>query len=162
MRALQRSTLYWMILALVAVLCCLLAIVQYRWTGELARADHERLRNGLQSALNILSRDFNAELATASTALQPSSEEIALQGREQAYSARYEAWRKSDSRGEMFHRIAIAVPGENGLDLRALDARTLSVLRCFLAGRVGGATECVGPTRQARPASAPVGRSIRV
>jgi signal transduction histidine kinase len=113
-----------MILALVAVLCCLLAIVQYRWTGELARADHERLRNGLQSALNILSRDFNSELAQAGAVLQPSSEEIALQGREQAYSTRYEEWRRSASRGQMFRRIAIAVPREDDLDLRMLDTRT--------------------------------------
>jgi signal transduction histidine kinase len=124
MRVSRRGTLYWAVLSSVAVLCCALAVMQYRWTGELARAERERLRNGLQAALNIVSREFNTELMDACTALQPTAGEIAVQGREQAYSARYQEWRKSTGRSEMFQQLAIAIPANDNLDLRMLDSRT--------------------------------------
>lgn len=60
----------------------MLAVLQYRWTGELARAADERLRSSLQSALYGLSVDFNSQVAAACAGLQPTSAEIAEQGRE--------------------------------------------------------------------------------
>ena len=120
----RRTALYWAVLSSVAVLCCALAVMQYRWTGELARAARDRLRNGLQAALHIVSREFNTELMDACAALQPAAGEIAAHGREQAYSARYREWRKSGSRSDMFQQIAIAIPENGSLDLRMLDSRT--------------------------------------
>jgi hypothetical protein len=88
--------MYSAILGSVAVLCAVLAVLQYRWTGELARAADERLRNSLQSSLYGLSVDFNSQVAAACAGLQPTSAEIAEQGREQAYIRQWKAWRAAN------------------------------------------------------------------
>jgi hypothetical protein len=73
----------------VASLCCVLAILQYRWIGEISRAEQERLRASLQGALARLSDDFNSGIEAACIALQPSGGEVDEFGREQAYAARF-------------------------------------------------------------------------
>jgi hypothetical protein len=37
-----------------------LAVLQYRWIGEISRGEQDRLRAGLQSALARLSEGFNS------------------------------------------------------------------------------------------------------
>src|SRR5437868_8188339 len=109
MEQIQRQTvLYWGMLGLLAVLCCVLGVLQYRWIGEISVADQDRLRSVLQSALNRLSVDFNSEISTASGTLQPSNSEVDQKGREQAYADRYRRWRSSNRHSELFSRIALA------------------------------------------------------
>lgn len=117
----RRAKLYWVILCSIAALCCVLAVLQYRWTRELARAEHDRLRNGLQAAVRVLSREFNSELSAITSALQPTSEEIEVQGRETAYSLRWQEWHKRSSRNELFTRVALVVPQDGELQLERLD-----------------------------------------
>src|SRR3712207_435207 len=91
--------------AAAVVLCCVLAILQYRWTGELARADYQRLREALQTALNLLSRDFNATIAESGGNLRPAAPEIEELGRDEAYAQRYRSWRSATSFPDLFRRI---------------------------------------------------------
>src|SRR3954471_12986529 len=120
----RRTLLYWGILGSIAVLCGVLAVVQYRWTGELARAEQTRLRNTLQSALNVMSLDFNSELTAACVGLQPSPEEIQSEGREQAYVQRWEQWRATNGRENFFRTFALAIPKAGDVELRTLDPQS--------------------------------------
>ena len=57
----RRNILYWLALGSLGVICCVLAILQYLWIGQISRADEERLKGGLKAALQRLSQDFNAQ-----------------------------------------------------------------------------------------------------
>src|SRR5215203_3246173 len=91
----RRTIVYWLALGSLAILCCVLAVLQYRWIGEISRAEQERVRSGLQSALQRLSIDFSSEIESASAALQPTNREVDEIGAAAAYSARFERWRRS-------------------------------------------------------------------
>ena len=47
------------------LLCTILAGLQYKWTGEVSRAERDRLLSTLKASLNRLSIDFNGDLETA-------------------------------------------------------------------------------------------------
>src|SRR5206468_12638917 len=64
---------------------------------------------------------FNSDIATASGTLQPSNSEVDQKGREQAYADRYRRWRSSNRNGELFSRIALAIPENGTLVLRILN-----------------------------------------
>src|SRR6478672_6428201 len=117
----RRNTFQWAALVALAILCCSLAVLQYSWIGAISRAEQERLKTGLQSALNRLSDNFNEEIESACFALQPSGAEVDELGRENAYAARYGQWRNSTRHPELFRAIAIAVPRTDGVDLEIFD-----------------------------------------
>ena len=50
------------LLSLIAVVCMGLAILQYRWTGEVSRAERARLSAGLTEQVGRLTRAFDDEL----------------------------------------------------------------------------------------------------
>jgi signal transduction histidine kinase len=117
----RRTSVYWIALSCVAVLCCVLAVLQYRWIGEISRAEQDRLRAGLQSALARLSEGFNSGIEAACAALQPSNPEVDELGRDRAYSARFAAWRASAKYPNLFSAIGIAVPIDGDVLLKTLD-----------------------------------------
>jgi hypothetical protein len=55
----------WVWISLLAVLCALLAILQYRWTGQIAAAERASLREDLQQRLMTATRDFNNRISSA-------------------------------------------------------------------------------------------------
>lgn len=89
--------------------CLLLAILQYRWTGELSRAETARLLSSAGGRLQQFTRAFDAELRQSVLDLVPSSEEVRSLGPERASAERL---RSAASRLErpLFRRIAAAVP----------------------------------------------------
>jgi hypothetical protein len=42
-----------------SAVCGILAFLQYRWIGEVANAEQQRLQQDLQRNLNFVRRDFN-------------------------------------------------------------------------------------------------------
>jgi signal transduction histidine kinase len=113
----------WASVGLLAILCGVLAVVQYRWVGELAVAERSRLREELQSRLSVLSRNFNEEITRACIALLPDASSIEERGRERAYGEKYLAWRETHD--ALFRRIGLAVPQEDGgLGLLLMDLST--------------------------------------
>jgi hypothetical protein len=94
----------------VALLCCVLALLQYRWIGEIGRAEQDRLRAGLPGALVRLSEGFNTGIEAACAALQPSNAEVDEWGRNRAYAARFAAWRESERYRNLFRATGIAIP----------------------------------------------------
>jgi signal transduction histidine kinase len=116
-----RALRSWATVALLALLCLVLAGLQYVWIGELSRAERTRLQDGLQSSLQRLSRDFNDELATAVSALRPPATLIEESGRETAYAQLYLRWRDAAANPALFRKIALAVPQGEAIALLPFD-----------------------------------------
>jgi len=108
----------WAGVSLLVVLCGVLAILQYRWIGEVREGDRTRLREDLQTHLNLLRRNFDDEITSACQALVPTAAQIESMGREDAYLAQYRKWTESHER--VFRRIALAVPQDGALGLLML------------------------------------------
>ena len=107
----QRHTrIEWGFLAAMVVLCSVLTVLQYRWTGELAHAEVMRLRGNLGEQSQLLVRDFDDELTVACTQLTPTGNEIDDLGRDAAYAERLRKWLATNPR-PIFSRLAVAIAG---------------------------------------------------
>ena len=73
------------LLGLIAVVCAGLSILQYRWTGELSRAERARLRSGLDEQVGHLARAFDDEIRESCAALVPDEAEIRGKGIQEAH-----------------------------------------------------------------------------
>ena len=121
----KRQTLVsWFSLGILAALCGILAMLQYRWIGEVSRSERDKLQGDLQTSLYRLSREFNTEINGAAWALMPADEEIGRAGRDAAYAARYEQWKTRHRHNRLFRHIALAAPKGGLLLLRNLDLAT--------------------------------------
>ncbi|MBM3724377.1 MAG: HAMP domain-containing histidine kinase [Acidobacteria bacterium] len=117
----QRAWLWWLFMGLLVVLCSVLAVLQYRWTGEISVAEHERLKDALQTSLFRMAREFNQQISTAAVALLPAQDEVEQAGLEAAITARYRQWTAVGEHPRIFRRIAIALPHPNEAELKLLD-----------------------------------------
>ncbi len=115
MKRIGQTRIEWALLAIIAVVCAVLSFLQYRWTGELSRAEPALLRAGLNDQVRRLVEDFNEGIRENCTTLLPDAREIGEHGLAAAQRARYEQWAASHDRS-VFMRIGIAAP-EHG-DLR--------------------------------------------
>lgn len=101
------------------LLCGMLAVLQYRWIGEVSIAEKERLRSSLGAMLFRLSNDFNTRVTSACRALLPSEGESDPAMLETQILLRRAE--RSD-RSRMIRRIGIVEHHEDVLTLRTLDA----------------------------------------
>ncbi|PYU76227.1 MAG: hypothetical protein DMG49_01810 [Acidobacteria bacterium] len=111
----RRSWLSWTCVTILVILCTVLALLQYRWIGEIADAEHGRLREDLQSRLRLLRRNFNDQISTACISFVPSRTQMENSGRDQAYLAQYR--HAPESGHQVVRRIALAVPKNGDLIL---------------------------------------------
>jgi signal transduction histidine kinase len=111
----------WVLLALIGSVCAVLSFLQYRWTGELGKAEPALLRAGLNEQLRRLSQDFNDEIRESCAALAPTAKEILDTNRGEALRSRYEQWAASHDR-KIFMRIGMASSDKGELTLYGIDA----------------------------------------
>lgn len=117
--SIRRAWRSWVSVGVLAVLCGALAILQYRWIGEVSEAERLTLQKDLETRLALLRRNFDDQIASASRALIPKTAEIEKLGPEQAYAAQYAHWKNSYQ--PLFDRIALAVPEGDSLALLILN-----------------------------------------
>jgi signal transduction histidine kinase len=132
---------------MIAVVCAVLSFLQYRWTGELSRAEPALLRAGLNEQVPRLVQAFNEELRDNWTMLLPDAKEIREQGAAEAHRIRYEQWASSHDRS-LFTRIGIAAPEQGTLKLYGIDGEgriapmewppNWEILRDAMTGRMKG------------------------
>ena len=120
MKRIGQARIEWALLGLIAVVCAVLSFLQYRWTGELSRAEPALLRAGLNEQVPRLAQAFNQEIRENCTMLLPDAKEIREQGTAEAHRIRYEQWASSHDRS-LFTRIGIAAPEQGSLRLYAID-----------------------------------------
>src|SRR5262249_48662790 len=104
MKRIGQNRIEWALLALIAVVCTVLSALQYRWTGELSRAEPALLRNGLNEQVRRLVQTFDEEIRESCMILLPSAAEIHARGAAEAHKARYDQWASSRDR-ILFSRI---------------------------------------------------------
>ncbi len=143
------------LIALLGVLGLVMALLQYRWTGELSRAEQDRLGDALQRSLSRLSHDLDEEILSPARALPPTDTEVAEQGREAAYIARLRRWATQTGDTKLLRAVGLAIPDHGALQLKILDPgkrefavadwpASWSILREQLTRRARG--ERVAPT----------------
>src|SRR6202161_4597692 len=111
----------WALLGVIAVVCAVLSFLQYRWTGELSRAEPALLRAGLNEQLRRLAQTFNDDIHDNCTSLLPDARELGEQGPSEAHRLRYVQWASSSDRS-LFTRIGIAAPERGILKLYGFDS----------------------------------------
>ena len=119
MRSQRRQTGSWIFLGMLAAVALILGALQYRWIGEISRAERERMKSSLQTSLSRVSRDFNAEVSVACSRLASATEGRVPSAEE--YAAQYSRWRSATQRSGMFRTVAIAQPSGSSLELQVLD-----------------------------------------
>jgi len=116
----RREWTSWAGVSLLVLLCCVLAILQYRWIGEVANAERQRLQEDLQSRLNLLRRGFDDQVSSRLSELIPSRSAIETKGWEQACLEQYR--RAQESKNPLASRIGLAIPDGDSLRLAIPDS----------------------------------------
>lgn len=105
----------WWLLAGLTAVCIAMAILQFRWTGELSRGESERRRSDLVSRLELLSRAVDAEFGTQLRALIPDPPEVEGGSWQEAHIAHYGNWqRAAEESVALFRRLWVARPNGRG------------------------------------------------
>ncbi len=120
-RYIGKTRIEWALLALIAAVCAILSFLQYRWTGELSKAEPALLRAGLNQQLRLLSENLNNAIRENCTSLLPDAREISGPDRTEAVRNRYEQWRSSHDR-DLFKGIALAFPEKGDVLLYTIDS----------------------------------------
>jgi signal transduction histidine kinase len=106
----------WGFVALLAGFCLILSVLQYRWTGELSRAEAQRLRAGINEQAQQFCRTFDATLSDTCQALIPRDETLNDSNRETIHAACFQKWKATNPR-PLFDRVAVAVSTPEGPQL---------------------------------------------
>lgn len=98
----------WLFVVTLVVLCGSLTVLQYCWTGKLARAEITHLQDSLSQKARMLCNAFDAELVASRAALVPTTSELDGGQREEVYAAKIRKWNSRNPR-PLFKRMAVAV-----------------------------------------------------
>ena len=112
-----------LLVALTALLP-LLAVLQFRWLGEVSRAERDRMQASLKTAVANFTQDFDRELTRAYTTFQ--MDPLTLRNRDwQAYARRYDFWAQTQPYPQLVSGVYLVEPaGPDGLQLARFDRPT--------------------------------------
>jgi two-component system, OmpR family, sensor histidine kinase SenX3 len=96
------------------VLLVVLAVLQYRWIGEIGQAERDRLRAGLEAAARRAADEVDHEITRVWLAFQPGPEGDAVPRREELRRQLF-AWRRTAPVPGLVTEVLVAVrgPGED-------------------------------------------------
>jgi signal transduction histidine kinase len=116
-------------IALVAVLAAvlvLLAVLQYRWSLEISRAERTRIQASLNTSVNQFRQEFYRELTQISTAFH-SDATAEPDDFWSSYAEHYQAWARTAARPDLVANIYVWQAGSQGgarmLQLRAAEGQ---------------------------------------
>jgi len=114
MRArLKQSQAEWAFVGLLAGLCAVLSVLQFHWTGQVSRAEAERLHAGINQPAKLFCVAFDAELAKSCEALVPGDYALNFTNREAVHLQHFLKW-KSDHPRPIFSRIFVMLSTPGG------------------------------------------------
>ena len=92
-------------------LLTLLAVLQYHWLGQVSRAEQERMRNTLRSAVGRFAEDFDREIARAFVyfRVDPVAPGVPL---ESQLAERFRLWREDAPHPDLVDTLFLAQPDE--------------------------------------------------
>ncbi|MFL6278383.1 MAG: sensor histidine kinase [Blastocatellia bacterium] len=97
-----------LVVALIALLP-LLAVLQFRWLGEVSRAEHDRMQASLKTAVANFTQDFDRELSRACLSLRMDAR-TEHQRDWQTYARRYDQWAQSAPYPQLVSGIYLVEP----------------------------------------------------
>ncbi|MEO5913944.1 MAG: HAMP domain-containing sensor histidine kinase [Luteolibacter sp.] len=112
----QRSRVEMIFIIAMVVLCGGLTVLQYHWTGELARAEMDRMSGSLANQAKLMTRAFDTELAQACGTIVPTSAELDRGTAEAVHLGKLREWKSAKPR-PIFKRVAVAVPSGEKVEL---------------------------------------------
>src|SRR5688572_11831810 len=108
--------------AALLVLLPTLAVLQYRWVGQVSVAERERMQRNLRNAAVQFRDAFDAEVGRAFGALQVGAN-TARDGFSEQYSDRYEAWVATAEWPEIVANVFVVDAPDGGLRARRWDGQ---------------------------------------
>jgi signal transduction histidine kinase len=108
-RRLNQTFIEWGFITLLAAVCLVLSYLQYDWTGQVSRAEGERLRSGLDEQVRQLCNAFDSTLTESCNALVPDNEAVNDRNRDTVHLLRFQKWQAYHSQ-PIFSHVAVAVP----------------------------------------------------
>ncbi|HJX28401.1 MAG TPA: hypothetical protein VJ885_10840, partial [Thermoanaerobaculia bacterium] len=111
------------VVASLTILLAILAVLQYRWIGEIGQAERQRLQAGLEAAADRTVAEVDREITRAWLSFQPSrSSPRDEAGRREDLFRQLQAWRRTASDRALVQDVFVAAPAADGtLALERLD-----------------------------------------
>lgn len=110
---LKRFTPSLMLVPLLTAVLVVLAVLQYRWTGELSRAEHERMQKDLDQSTSHFREGLYRELAAVCAAFQMTP--LEAPGTIKATLARrWEEWTETSTHPGLVAEVFLCAPGTEG------------------------------------------------
>ena len=116
----KRRNWEWVLGGGMLLLCIGLSVLQYRWTGEMARSEAARMKGNLTEQVQALVREFESELSTSCDQLKPEKAEFGGQTVEAVHATRYQEWKTTGNR-PMFGRLALGLAEGTTVTVKLLD-----------------------------------------
>jgi signal transduction histidine kinase len=106
----KRAFLRLSVVGLLAAVLVLLAVLQYRWSLEISRAERTRIEASLNTSVNQFRQEFYRELAQVTTAFH--SDPTAEPGDFwPPYAERYQAWVRTATRPDLVANVYVSQAG---------------------------------------------------
>jgi signal transduction histidine kinase len=99
------------------VLLPALAVLQYRWVGQVSTAERERMQRNLRTAAGQFRENFDLEIVRAVLSLQVGPA-TALEGASERYTDRYETWLNTSAHPQVVAAVLLADSDAGRLRLR--------------------------------------------
>jgi signal transduction histidine kinase len=118
----KRAYLPIALVAVLAAVLALLAVLQYRWSLEISRAERARIEASLNTSVNQFRQEFYRELTQVSTAFHgdPTAEPDDFWS---SYADRYQEWARTATRPDLVANVFVWQASARLLQLRPADSR---------------------------------------
>jgi signal transduction histidine kinase len=104
------------------VLLPALAVLQYRWVGQVSTAERERMQRNMRTAAEQFREAFDGEIVRAAISLQVGPQ-TAQEGASDRYTDRYDTWLNTAAHPQIVAEIFL-IDDDHGLRLRRWNAET--------------------------------------
>jgi signal transduction histidine kinase len=113
----RRPSGFVLVVGAALILLPILAVLQYRWIGQVSDGERERRQRTLQHATTAITQELDVELVRALIGLQVDG--IALRSNDwTSYAERAAAWHKATAAPAIVKEVMLADRGPSGLRLR--------------------------------------------
>ena len=109
MRWKRKPSLMLVLVAALIALLPLLAVLQFRWLGEVSRAERDRMQASLKTAVANFTQDFDRELSRACLGLQMDTRTERLRDW-QLYARHYDQWAQTTPYPQLVSGVYLAEP----------------------------------------------------
>jgi hypothetical protein len=99
------------------VLLPALAVLQYRWVGQVSTAERDRMQRNLRTAAGQFRENFDGEMIRAVLSLQVGPA-TALEGTSERYTDRYETWLNTSAHPQVVAAVLLVDSDAGRLRLR--------------------------------------------